>query len=120
MNSAEDFSQRRGRIDVQGRPFAVVQRDRKQPAVRQRQGVQRAPLRSAAPQPPAQGVVARQPADAEQLQQRPDAASPSLRTGSASAARPLREADLSFVVEILYDWMSIKPCSDRVRPTGEM
>ena len=62
---------RRGRIDVQGRPFAVVQRDRKQPAVRQRQGVQRAPLRSAAPQPPAQGVVARQPADAEQLQQRP-------------------------------------------------
>ncbi len=63
--------QRRGRIDVQGRPFAVVQRDRQQPAVRQRQGVQRAALRSAAPQPPAQGVVARQSADAEQLQQRP-------------------------------------------------
>ena len=46
--------------------------------------------------------------------------SPSLRISSASAARPLREADLSFVVEILYDWMSIKPCSDRVRPTGEI
>ncbi len=48
------------------------------------------------------------------------ASSPSLRTGSASTARPLREADLSFVVEILQDWMSIKPCSDRVRPTGEI
>ncbi len=31
------------------------------------------------------------------------ASSPSLRISSASAARPLREADLSFVVEILYD-----------------
>ena len=60
----------RGRIDVQGRPFAVVQRDCQQPAVRQLQGVQRAALRSVAPQPPAQGVVARQPADAERLQQR--------------------------------------------------
>ncbi len=48
------------------------------------------------------------------------ASSPSLRISSASAAKPLREADLSFVVEILYDWMSIKPCSDRVRPTGEI
>ncbi len=46
--------------------------------------------------------------------------SPSLRISSASAARPLREADLSFVVEILQDRMSIKPCSDRVRPTGEI
>ncbi len=46
--------------------------------------------------------------------------SPSLRISSASAARPLREADLSFVVEILHDWMSIKPCSDRVHPTGEI
>ena len=44
----------RGRIDVQGRPFPMVQRDRQQPAVR-----------AVAPQPPAQGVVARQPADAE-------------------------------------------------------
>ncbi len=33
---------------------------------------------------------------------------------------PLREADLSFVAEILQDWMSIKPCSDRIRPAGEM
>ncbi len=34
VNSAEDFSQRRGRVDVQGRPFPMVQRDCKQPAVR--------------------------------------------------------------------------------------
>ncbi len=46
--------------------------------------------------------------------------SPSLRISSASAAKPLREADLSFVVEILQDRMSIKPCSDRVRPAGEI
>ncbi len=61
----------RGRVDVQGHPFPMVQRDRQQPAVHQLQGMQRAALRSAAPQPPAQGIVARQPADAEQLQQRP-------------------------------------------------
>ncbi len=34
-------------------------------------------------------------------------------------ARPLREAGLLFVVEILQDWISIKPCSDRVHPAGE-
>ncbi len=45
--------QRRGRVDVQGRPFPMVQRDR------QLQGMQRA----------AQGVVARQLLAAEQLQQ---------------------------------------------------
>ncbi len=55
----------RGRVDVQGRRLTVMRRDRQLPPVGQRQGVERAPLRAVAPQPPAQGIVARQPADAE-------------------------------------------------------
>ncbi len=61
----------RGRVDVQGRRLSMVQRDRQQPAVRQRQGVQRAPRRAVASQPAAQGIVARQLLAAEQLHQRP-------------------------------------------------
>ncbi len=152
---------RRGRVDVQGRPFAAVQRDRQQSAVRQHQGraACAAPRRSHRPKASSPGsrrmpsssssgrssrscftpLRCREPSciismniascapgrkprllPGSGISRSKCASRPSLRISSASAARPLREAGLSFVAEILQDRMSIKPCSDRVRPAGEI
>ncbi len=58
------------------------------------------------------------PAPAARNGHRARACESARRASPSRFAKPIREADLSFVVEILQDSMSIKPCSDRVRPSG--
>ncbi len=88
VNSLDDFSQRRGLVDVQGRPFAAVQRDRQQSAVDQRQGVQRTTLSAAATGPwrrrPAAGGCRAAPSAAARNARRARAC------GSARPAPPSR------------------------------
>ncbi len=132
VNCADDFSQRRGRVDIQGRPFPMVQRDRQRPADAEQLHQRPLLAKLLHPAQMPRALVHHQHerdeirARAESARLLPgsgrskQASSPSLRISSASAARPLREANLSFATEILQDWMSIKPCSVQARPAGEM